>query len=436
MKKQFYSQKRKQLKGLIKRLNFLLKHKNEKTESIIKKLVLRIRRIIGELGHLFSRRELKRVLGAAAILIGLGFANRANAQSFAPPQLNPFGLDSVGNISFPTFSDIDGDGDLDLFVGDNPYSGLSSLQYFENTGSETNPQFAAPVANPFGLVSTNYSFPTFADLDGDGDADLLVGEFLGTMQYFENTGSATNPQFAAPQVNPFGLVSTTLFATPAFADLDGDGDIDLLSGEYIGSMQYFENTGSATNPQFAAPQENPFGLVSTDDSSFPAFSDLDGDGDIDLLVGEYYGNMKYFENTGSATNPQFAAPQTNPFGLVATYQNALPTFADLDNDGDIDLLAGEYYGALKYFENTIVDGIAEIEQLNLALYPNPVRDILNLEVEEQIGRIEIMDVTGKQINTLENPGKQVSLSDLQPGIYMLKITSVDGNYTVKKIHKL
>ena len=91
-------------------------------------------------------------------------------------------------------------------------------------------------------------------------------------------------------------------------------------------MQYFENTGSASNPQFAEAQTNPFGLLSNDLLAFPAFANLDGDGDIDLMVGGYYGTLKYFENTGSVSNPQFAEALSNPFGLVADSTFAFPSF--------------------------------------------------------------------------------------------------------------
>ena len=336
-------------------------------------------------------------------------------------------------IANPAFADLDGDGDQDLLVGE--YYG--KMQYFENTGSATAPSFAAPQLNPFGLVSTYYNaFPAFADLDNDGDMDMLAGEYYGAMKYFENTGSATAPQFAAPLVNPFGLDSTYYLAFPAFADLDDDGDLDLLVGEMYGAMQYFENIGSDSVPSFAPAQTNPFGLSSTGYWASPAFSDLDDDGDLDILVGEYYGNMKYFENTGSVSAPQFAAPQLNPFGLTQVYLAAFPAFADLDNDGDTDLLVGEAYGAMQYFENTTITDINTlIEEFDLMLFPNPVKDILHIRTEEQIEQIEIFNTLGKSFDVLKTGTKQLSLNHLAPGLYFVKITNADGNYTVKQIYK-
>ena len=246
------------------------------------------------------------------------------------------------------------------------------MKYFQNTGTAASPQFAGGVLNPFGLDST-YSFaaPAFADIDGDGDIDLLVGEYYGNLQYFENTGSSSRPQFATPVANPFGLSATADIALPEFADLDGDGDLDLLVGEYYGAMQYFQNLGSSTNPVFAAPIQNPFGLTAVDEFAIPSIADVDNDGDLDMLVGEYYGSMQYFENVGSITNPQFAAPIENPFELVSTNELAFPEFADLDDDGDMDLLVGEYYGKMQYFKNNLITGIEdELVMVNLMVFPN------------------------------------------------------------------
>jgi len=322
-------------------------------------LIHRLKRLYDQLLGLVPAIKLKHILAAAvALVFGLS-TQTAHAQSFAPPQANPFGLTNTYDNALPSFVDIDGDGDFDAFVGE---SG-GALQYFKNIGTNTVPVFAAPQVNPFGLDSVlGTAFPDFVDIDGDGDFDAFVGEFnfFGpALQYFKNIGTNTAPVFAAPQVNPFGLDSVLGIAVPSFVDIDGDGDFDVFMGELLGTLQYFENTGTDTVPVFAAPQVNPFGLDSVNFFAVPGFVDIDGDGDFDVFVGEYGGNLQYFKNTGTNTAPAFAAPQTNPFGFGSVLGVAAPDFVDIDGDGDFDAFVGEGYGGnLQYFENvTIPDDV-------------------------------------------------------------------------------
>ena len=268
--------------------------------------------------------------------------------NFIAPITNPFGLTDVGASTVPTFADIDGDGDLDAFVGNNNGNTL----YYQNTGSANNPVFAAPTTNPFGLTNVGaFAKPTLADIDGDGDLDAFVGENEGNTLFYRNTGSATNPVFDASTTNPFGLTKVDGLAAPTFADIDDDGDLDAFVGNGDGNTLFYRNTGSASNPVFAAPTTNAFGLTNVGLYAIPTLADIDGDGDLDVFVGNNNGNTLFYRNTGSATNPVFAALTTNPFGLTNVGSSSAPTFADIDGDGDLDAFVGNNDGNTLFFEN-------------------------------------------------------------------------------------
>ena len=200
----------------------------------------------------------------------------------------------------------------------------------------------------------NESTPSFADLDGDGDLDAVVGASDGTLHYFENTGTATAPAFTerTGAANPLDAVIVGGSSTPSFADLDGDGDLDAVVGASDGTLRYFENNGSALAPAFIerTGTANPFNTVDVGFRSTPSFADLDGDGDLDAVVGEYDGSLHLFENTGSATAPAFTARTgaANPFNGVDVVGSSTPSFADLDGDGDLDAVVGEAFGTLHY----------------------------------------------------------------------------------------
>ena len=306
----------------------------------------RLRRIRGPGARTARRIARARVALAAGLLgIGLGEAARARTPIFVDPLL-PFGLTDVGEAASPDFADLDGDGDLDALVGESD----GKLLYFTNTGTKALPAFGAPAPSPFGLVVTeDFSAPTFADIDADGDLDVFVGGVFGATVMHSNTGSASAPAFAPPTAFP--LPGFDFFASPEFADLDGDGDLDAFVGEGYGNTFHFENTGTAGAPAFAAAVTNPFGLADVGTRATPRFGDLDGDGDLDALVGNDVGHVLLFVNTGTVQAPAFAPAVTNPFGLGDVGDVAAPAFADLDDDGDVDVLVGALSGNVVLFSN-------------------------------------------------------------------------------------
>ncbi|MBK9592112.1 MAG: T9SS type A sorting domain-containing protein [Crocinitomicaceae bacterium] len=311
---------------------------------------------------------------AASVILTLN-SGSANGQTFISPVTNPYGLNSTSSYrSAPAFADLDNDGDLDMIAGDSYYG---NFLFYENTGSSTAPAFAASQNNPFGLSNLGYySFntPTFGDLDGDGDFDMMVGSDLGSgvsgdyssgnIYYFENIGDAANPNFAAPVENAFGITIPSYTyvgyygtyiigeadqSDPALVDIDGDGDLDMYVGNGSGGdIYYYENTGTASAPAFDTPI---VALSISSDSITPDFADFDGDGDFDLFGGDDYGDVYYSENTGTNLAPVFAAAIQNPFtDLQSVGYSSNVALADLDDDGDWDIMVGASSSNFYYFE--------------------------------------------------------------------------------------
>lgn len=270
--------------------------------------------------------------------------------SFTLVSNNPFGLRNVGsNVSTPTFADIDSDGDTDAFIGDLD----GNITFFQNTGRPNSPKFAAPQVNPLGLEPAGiYSTPTFADIDKDGDMDAFVGYQSGNIRFYQNTGSPSSPDFATLGDNLFGLSNVNGFSSPTFTDIDSDGDLDAFIGYAGGGINFYQNTGSPNSPKFAAPVANPFGLSNLVEGYHPTFADIDEDGDMDAFIGYQDGNTSFYQNTGSPSSPKFAAPVTNPFGLSGVWGFSAPTFADIDSDGDLDAFIGNNLGDTAFFLNT------------------------------------------------------------------------------------
>ena len=299
-------------------------------------------------------------------------------------------------------ADLDGDGDPDMVIANH----RGDFHYFENTGTATNPAFTlrTGISNPLDTLVANFdSTPTFTDLDGDGDLDLVNGSKDGAIAYIENTGSTTAPVFArrSGADNPFNGIDTGVSSTPALADLDGDGDIDLIAGNIDGELAYFENTGTASAPAFTerTGAVNPLDGVSTNLHSAPELSDLDGDGDFDLILWGWYGRVDYYENTGTATNPTFEgrSDAADPFSTINLSNHGNPAFTDLDGDGDFDLVARDLYGVkFRYFENVGTDAEPDFmlpEQLGgpaaLTLYDTAGTDTLDLRTDRVDQRVDL-----------------------------------------------
>ena len=263
---------------------------------------------------------------------------------------NPVDGVHVGRRSTPKLIAFDGDGDLDLFVGVE----AGTISYLENTGSATQPDFVerTGAANPFDgvIIDEERSNPTIADLDGDGQFDTaVVGNLAGTLRYFSYDGSQFIEQTGGD--NPLDGVAVASRSAPEFVDLDGDGLLDLVVGGGDGLLSFFRNDGGGFIAQTG--NDNPFDGFDAGINSTPTFEDIDGDGDFDAFVGEFSGgSVRYLENMGTTTVSQFVerTGADNPFE-GNRIGGSSPTLGDLDGDSDLDAIVGGADGRLAYLSN-------------------------------------------------------------------------------------
>ncbi len=333
------------------------------------KSILRLRRYALKLHQLGCALRLGAI--SSALVIALSLTTPASAQIFIEVigSSNPLDGFFVGTESVPAFVDIDNDGDMDCFSGEL----CGAFFYYENIGTAANPVFIERTgsSNPLDGLDVgayNYSQPSFADIDDDGDMDCFSGSAPGTIHYFKNIGTAANPVFTevTGMQNPFdGVILAPNSAAPGFVDIDNDGDLDAFCGEYIGVFNYYQNTGTATDPVFTevTGPSNPMDGFDVGAYSKAAFVDIDNDGDMDCFSGESQGAFYYYKNTGTVSSPAFLeiTGSGNPMNGFEVETHSTPAIVDIDNDGDMDIFSGEVYGNFNYYQNT---GILPVELLD------------------------------------------------------------------------
>jgi hypothetical protein len=296
------------------------------------------------------------------------------------------------------YVDYDGDGRRDLIVGAEDWTDYGWDDAFDESGKWTNgplhgivywlrntsdseqPKYDPPrkveaggkPVDTFGLPS-----PNFADFDGDGDWDLLCGEFLDGFTYFRNTGTRTEPIYAAGRRLMHGgrpLAMDLEMIVPVAFDWDADGDQDLIVGDEDGRVALVEHTGRVVEgvPEFLPPKyfqqeadEVKFGALAT-----PCGFDWDGDGDQDILCGNTAGYIGWIENLSGpgVEQPKLAAPrllsaggeiiriQAGSNGSIqgpceAKWGYTVLTAGDWDADGLPDIVANSIWGRIVWYRN-------------------------------------------------------------------------------------
>ena len=301
------------------------------------------------------------------------------------------------------YLDFDGDGALDIAVGTDdwkPYgwddaydeNGVwkndmthGNVYIIRNEGTTAEPKYAAPymLKTTDGNVIQTFGWPSpcFEDFDGDGDLDLLCGEFRDKFTYFQNVGTRTQPRYA-PGVRPAAddgeeAHTDLCMITPVVYDWNRDGRPDILCGDEDGRVAYFENTGKFDGkkaPIFKTPlyfQQEAYELKAGALAT-PWCADLNGDGATDIITGTSAGYAVYFENLSAPgeEHPKWARPvylKEGPDGKVmhinAVHNGSIQgpiedkwgyttlSVADWDGDGLLDIMWNSIWGKVKWFRN-------------------------------------------------------------------------------------
>ncbi|KJV05737.1 FG-GAP repeat domain-containing protein [Methylocucumis oryzae] len=213
------------------------------------------------------------------------------------PETDPFSLTDQVTFPYPTLAD-----SADTHYNELAAKPLAVTILDNDLPKVANPSFVL-AATPSGLSNNGIPVASFADIDGDGDIDVFIGGSDGNTLLFRNIGTSVSPSFASESSN-LGLTDVGISAAPAFADIDGDGDLDAFIGERYGSIVFFRNNGTALNPSFVKEADN-FGLIQEPNFVRPAFADIDGDGDLDAFVGTGDGTPLFFRNIGTVNAPTF-----------------------------------------------------------------------------------------------------------------------------------
>jgi hypothetical protein len=316
----------------------------------------------------------------------------------------------VGNNRAPVFIDIDDDGDLDLFIGslNNP---TGSIHFLENTGTVSSPSFYYTDSSFFDIIGDLSVSPAFGDIDGDDDYDLLIGNLNGTIKLYINSGTPSSPNFTNGILlrNNIGdSIDVGSSSTSFFMDIDYDSDLDLVIGGFNGRLSLYENTGSATSYQFTL-NSSYFGTLDVGDNCTPFMIDYNKDGAYDLFSGNRNGEFFYFKNDGNNTDPVWTEV-TNQFLPDAFGGNTFPCFVDIDNDTDLDLFLGNVKGGLYLYINSEITNVADwglepVFNYKLEAFPNPFNPRTQIRIvskEAQFTTIDIFNSLGEKVKSLHN----------------------------------
>jgi hypothetical protein len=385
-------------------------------------------------------------------------AGTADVPNFQYQQRDLFVEDMIdfGTGASPTFVDYNADGLLDMVVGTvgafEPFGERDTRLYlFENTGTAQSPAFELVDEDYLGLSVfnsyTNFA-PTFGDLDGDGDEDILVGEVLGRLFYAENIAGPGNEMVFGPWQYEYMDIDVGSLSVPQIIDLDRDGLPDLVIGERTGNINFFKNIGTAGEPLFdadpeAAPNILALGNINTaipgSISGYSSPQIIDQQGTYVLVTGTEAGQLEVYNNIEGNLSGTFDL-DSERMGDVHVGIRTRPAIADIDNDGKLEMVVGNERGGLNAFQTNLwLDSTSPVAEPNWAsqmeVFPNPARHILQVQLGQEVqASVELISAAGQVVATAQSQDAraQISLQAIPAGVYFLQVTAA-GQRAIRKV---
>jgi hypothetical protein len=379
-------------------------------------------------------------------------AGQTNNPDFNFVQTNFLQSDMIdlGKSAFPTFYDYNNDSLLDLVVGNYGYhlaynDPISSLALFENTGTKDIPKYDLIDRDWQGISTVNLNTnlnipvlnisPTFGDLDGDGDKDMLLGDADGELHYFTNQSGNFN--ITVPN---YFSIDVGYFSQPQLVDVDRDGLLDIIIGEQDGSLNYCPNSGTVTNAAFDTIIKN-WGGIDVDTNYFSSgYSSpklIDSNGVYQLFVGSYTGTIYQFTNIDGNLSGQFLPVYSTAANLWDGGKCAF-ALADINNDNQLEMILGNLSGGIAYFSSdtllndTSTTNTLNNKQTNFSIYPNPANGQVTIESSE-IGIVKIINLLGKTIYKARKSSYliEINTSKFAKGIYILQLNGMTSKVLIQ-----